>query len=330
MSVIFTISLLLAFLAPSKAFHLQLPVENTSRRTTLPTLTMTKQDNDHFSESKPSLSSRRSVLASAILSAAGGILSVIPTTAHADDDFASIAARASKIQTDLSKDTSGIENKSRSDKTAYDFTLPIEGNSVPFKDVIKQQISEEYGASVKAIVVVNIKQDDPVARKTIPELIALAAKYGRGDNPSLVVVISPTDQGYYEPDTSQLIRLKLASEYGYGINPSTVLTDKVNLLGTGAHPFWRWLQSNCRTPAGIGRIEGNFEKFLIDGRTGQPLRRYPRKYSPLSMEDDIEAVIAGRSLPPARANWQEEWREAAADAKANTYRFEKGLNYFDQ
>jgi hypothetical protein len=48
------------------------------------------------------------------------------------------------------------------------------------------------------------------------------------------------------------------------------------------------------------------------------------------MEDDIEAVIAGRSLPPARANWQEEWREAAADAKANTYRFEKGLNYFDQ
>jgi hypothetical protein len=48
------------------------------------------------------------------------------------------------------------------------------------------------------------------------------------------------------------------------------------------------------------------------------------------MEDDIVAVISGRMLPPARANWQEEWREAAADAKANTYRFEKGLNYFDQ
>jgi hypothetical protein len=68
-------------------------------------------------------------------------------------------------------------------------------------------------------------------------------------------VACPTDQGYYEPDTSALIRLKLASEYGYGINPATVLTDKVNLLGTGAHPFWRWLEGNCRTPAGLGKIQ---------------------------------------------------------------------------
>jgi glutathione peroxidase-family protein len=133
-------------------------------------------------------------------------------------------------------------------------------------------------AKVKAIIVVNIKQDDPAARKTIPELISLAAKYGRGSDYELAVVACPTDQGYYEPDTSQLLKLKLASEYGYGINPSTVVTDKVNLLGTGAVPFWRWLQNTCRTPAGLGRVEGNFEKFLIDGRTGLPVRRYPRKY----------------------------------------------------
>jgi glutathione peroxidase len=196
--------------------------------------------------------------------------------------------------------------------------------------MIGQGFSADEGAKVKAIVVVNIKQDDPVARKAIPELISLAAKYGRGSTGSLVVVACPTDQGYYEPDTSVLIRLKLASEYGYGINPSTIITDKVNLLGTGAHPFWRWLQGNCRTPSGLGRIEGNFEKFLIDGRTGQPLRRYPRKYQPLNMADDIEAVIAGKPLPPARANWLEEWRTAAVEAERDTYRFEKGLNYFDQ
>jgi hypothetical protein len=38
-------------------------------------------------------------------------------------------------------------------------------------------------------------------------------------------------------DTPTLIRLKLASEYGYGNSPgtiSTILTDKVNLLGSGA------------------------------------------------------------------------------------------------
>ena len=142
--------------------------------------------------------------------------------------------------------------------------------------------------------------------------------------------MSPTDQGYYEPDTSQLIRLKLASEYGYGINPATVVTDKVNLLGTGAHPFWRWLQKTCRNPQGIGRIEGNFEKFLLDGRTGLPLRRYPRKYKPLDIKNDIEAILAGKPIPPAGANYNEQWRSASVEAERDTYRFQKGLNYFDQ
>ena len=153
---------------------------------------------------------------------------------------------------------------------------------------------------------------------------------GRGADYELAIVACPTDQGYYEADTSQLLKLKLASEYGYGINPSTVVTDKVNMLGTGAVPLWRWLQNTCRTPAGLGRIEGNFEKFLINGRTGLPVRRYPRKYRPLNMLDDIEAVIAGRPLPPAQANYLEEWRMATAEAERDTYRFEKGLNVFDQ
>jgi hypothetical protein len=32
----------------------------------------------------------------------------------------------------------------------------------------------------KAVLVVNIKQDDPLARKNIPELIALAERCGKG------------------------------------------------------------------------------------------------------------------------------------------------------
>jgi glutathione peroxidase-family protein len=153
-------------------------------------------------------------------------------------------------------------------------------------------------------------------------------RYGREGE--FAVILCPTDQGYFEPDTSALIRLKLASEYGYGINPSTVLTDKVNMLGTGAHPFWRWLQGNCRAPSGLGRIEGNFEKFLVDARSGIPIRRYPRKYKPLDIKNDIEAIIAGRPLPPAGANYNEQWRQASVDMERDTYRFQKGLNYFDQ
>jgi glutathione peroxidase-family protein len=309
-------------------------------------------------------SSRREWLATTAL---GLPFLVPPPSAHAmdeDESFASIAARANKISKDLDRDKSIEVNKANtSGKTAYDFSLPIEGNDRIFYDLIHQQKSDENGVRVKAILVVNLKQDDPIARKTIPGLISLAAKYsGKGGDGALTVILCPTDQGYYEPDTSQLIRLKLASEYGYGINPSTIITDKMNLLGTGAHPFWRWLESTCRTPAGLGRVEGNFEKFLIDGRTlplvfslgllvhvcavcvcllilisdssstgtGEPLRRYPRKYAPLNMEDDIEAVIAGKRLPPARANFLEEWRSAEVESQRDTYRFEKGLNYFDQ
>lgn len=247
-----------------------------------------------------------------------------------EESFAELAARANQMSRDLPRqETRSATTTTTSQKTIYDFYLPYEGKDTPWKDLIRQTMTSDGGAKVKAIIVVNLKQDDPIARKTIPELMSIASKYGR-DTGAVAIVACPTDQGYYEPDTSQLIRLKLASEYGYGINPATITTDKVNLLGSGAHPFWRWLQANCRTPSGLGRLEGNFEKFLIDGTTGLPVRRYPRKYKPLNMVEDVEAILAGKPLPPPRANWLEEWRAAAVEAERDTYRFQKGLNYYDQ
>jgi glutathione peroxidase-family protein len=295
--------------------------------------------------------SRRSFVASLVIPTVGGILGGVigsPSRANAEDSdgadesFASIAERANKMSKNVGSASAPPPSRRTSDKTAYDFSFPVAGTAIPFADLIQQQNASDDPAStstsstakkVKAILIVNIKQDDPIARKTIPELISLATKYsGRSAGATtgaFAVIACPTDQGYYEPDTSALVRLKLASEYGYGINPATIITDKMNMLGTGAHPFWRWLESNCRTPAGLGRIEGNFEKFLIDGETGYPLRRYPRKYLPSDIADDIEAVIAGRQLPPARANFMEEWRSAAVEAERDVYRFQKGLNVFD-
>ena len=77
-------------------------------------------------------------------------------------------------------------------------------------------------------------------------------------------------------------------------------------------------------------MQANFEKFLVDGRTGRPLRRYPRKYQPYDIAEDIAAVISGQKLPPAQNNFKEEWRTAAKESENDTYRFQKGLNYFDQ
>lgn len=284
---------------------------------------------------------RRSVLWSGFTAAAA---TAFPSAVVASDDYESVAARAAALAKKVQEEESfgsptTVEPVVADDRTAYDFSLPVKGEQVKFFDLVRQEklggavgddgkeIVSGGGVKVKAVLVVNMKQDDPIARKNIPELISLAAKYGPG---GFAVVCLPTDQGYYEPDTSALLRLKMAQEYGYGINPATALTDKVNILGSGAHPFMRWIQNRCRTPSGLGRIQGNFEKFLVDGKTGLPLRRYPRKYDPYDITSDIEALLNDQRLPPASGNFNEQWRGANYDAKLDTYRFQKGLNYFDQ
>lgn len=296
-----------------------------------PSTLYTKANGEEDSSSVFSIDDRRSFLSRGTVGLVG-LASLHPAPALADEEeesFAAIAARASKLSSEAGDKaaTEAVATLSGDTRTAYDFALPVAGKSIPFKELIRQEVDEEGRAKCKVILVSNMKEDDPIARKDIPGFISLAAKYGL--NGEFAVILSPTDQGYYEPDTSQLIRIKLESEYGYGINPSTIVTDKADILGKRALPFWRWMQSNCRTPAGLGRVEGNFEKFLIDGRTGRPLRRYPRKYKPLNIENDIKAILAGKPLPPAGANYLEEWRTAAVEAEANTYRFQKGLNYYD-
>jgi len=292
---------------------------------------------------KKSGSTRKAFLSSAIATTTATMWG---DYASADEEgFESIAERAAKISKMAEKEEAIKDSEKVAQvvdpRTSYDFTLPIAGEDVPFKDLIKQEFTtietpgENEGeiitkteAKVKAILVVNMKQDDPIARRNIPELITLASKFGR--NGEFTVVCSPTDQGYFEPDTSALIRLKLASEYGFGINPATIVTDKLNLLGTGAHPYWRYIEGTCRAPSGLGRIQGNFEKFLVDGRTGKAVRRYPRKYQPFDIAEDIDALMKGKPLPPAGANWKEEWRNSDKESERDVYRFQKGLNVFDQ
>jgi len=239
----------------------------------------------------------------------------------------SIAERAARITAQISEkensvDTTKVEPVDPNAKTIYDFSLPVNGVEIPISELV---------GSPRAILIVNIKQDDPLARKNIPGLMSLVSKYGAKEG-GLSVISVPSDQGFYEPDTSILIQMKLRSEYGYGINPSTILTDKINLLGTGGNPCMKWLQANCRTPQGLGKIQSNFEKFLIDGQTGVPLRRYPRRYLPSQMTNDIEALTIKQksALPLPSVEYREAWRDFVKEAATETYRFQKGLNYYDQ
>ena len=86
-------------------------------------------------------------------------------------------------------------------KTIYDFDVMINGKAVPFSDAVgvkrgtkkvvkvtppveeggdpvEVEVTEDYEERPGAILLVNIKQDDPMARKNIPQLIQLAGKYG--------------------------------------------------------------------------------------------------------------------------------------------------------
>ncbi len=277
--------------------------------------------------------SRRNLLTSASSAASSAIL--LPLISNAEEDTGSqdILQRARKLAEEADakeREAAAIDAMARSaarggsavisDKNIYDFSVPVKNADTGIADLVSTD-----GEKPKAVLFVNIKQDDPQARTNIPQLLQLTRKY----SPSLVVVCVPTDQGYYEPDTSALLRLKVASEYGYG-GPGAVLTDKVNLLGTGAHPLMRWLESTQRTPEGLGRIQLNFEKFLVDGATGLPVRRYPRKYQPKLIEDDILALLAGKTVGPAGGGWLEEWRQANREADTSEYAFKKGLNWYDQ
>ena len=131
--------------------------------------------------------------------------------AFADEDsFAEIAARAAKVSKDVTEaeaakeaaDAAAAERRNeavqklKDDKrTIYDFTLPINGKAREVAEILDQTFDSgeggdgwsdggeevtDYGTTlgtrVKAILVVNIKQDDPIARKNIPELIALVSK----------------------------------------------------------------------------------------------------------------------------------------------------------
>ncbi len=156
---------------------------------------------DAYKVTKTISSTRKAFLASIITASAS--IAGFSNGANAEESFESIAARAASMAQNAEKEedeAKQLEAKIASDpRTAYDFSLPMSGDNIPFEQLIKQEFIEtkvenqvpnadgsegittvmdvQKDPKVKAILVVNMKQDDPIARKNIPELISLASKY---------------------------------------------------------------------------------------------------------------------------------------------------------
>jgi hypothetical protein len=130
--------------------------------------------------SEPSIDSgipRRSVLSSVF----GGALLVsgfpaVSAAAEDDESFAAIQERAKRLSSDVGERTPQAVAKSDDPRTAYDFSLPVAGNTLPFQDIVHQEYNSDGRAKLKVVLVVNMKEDDPIARKDIPEFISLASK----------------------------------------------------------------------------------------------------------------------------------------------------------
>ena len=163
--------------------------------------------------------------------------------------------------------------------SAFDFDVPFRGEPreiVPFLG--------------RATVFVNVKFDDPETLDQMPGLNSLMSTFG---SQGLHVLAFPTDQGWFEADDSNTLRLKYKSVYGFGQFPSAVVFDKVDLLGRNALPLYDWLTKTLVNPWGVSRLVFNYEKILVDAK-GQPLRRYPRKFPAQLMEPDVSARDANR------------------------------------
>lgn len=138
-------------------------------------------------------STRKAFIASMVTSTIG--LSSLSVNAEDEDGFESIAARAAKIskivdaQEEEEKSSTTTRPQVIDTRTVYDFSIPVAGDDIPFKDLVRQEFTtveipgenegeviKQTETKVKAILVVNIKQDDPIARQNIPELISLASK----------------------------------------------------------------------------------------------------------------------------------------------------------
>lgn len=201
--------------------------------------------------------------------------------------------------------------------TVYDFgafKLPYFRQNLEFRQFLGN----------KATIVFNMKIDDPQTVLQFPDLQEIYTKYKAA---GLNVHAFPTEQGWFEPDDDETCRLKAKEVFKFGDYPNSVCFDKIDLLGPSAHPLYAALTNKLSTPNGYSRVTLNYEKFLLDP-SGNPVRRYPRKFSSYDMEPDIQALLAGQPLPEESPAFLKAWREAKREVIKSEYAFRFNYNYY--
>ena len=130
---------------------------------------------------------------------------------------------------------------------AYDYKFnSINGDSIELKDF-----------KDKVIVVVNVASRCGYT----PQYENLQMLWSKYKNQNLVVIGVPTNNFRQEPGSNK--EIKEFCETNFGID--FPMTEKVNVIGNKAHPFYKWAKDNH----GIGAIpKWNFHKIIV-GKDGK-------------------------------------------------------------
>ena len=128
-------------------------------------------------------------------------------------------------------------------KNAYDYEfIGLDGNLIKLSDY-----------KDKVIVVVNVASRCGYTPQ-YEDLQSLWSNYKEKD---LIVIGVPTNNFRQEPGSNK--EIKNFCETNFGI--TFPMTEKINVIGTNAHPFYKW----ARDDFGISAIpKWNFHKIIID------------------------------------------------------------------
>ena len=120
-----------------------------------------------------------------------------------------------------------------------------------------------------------------------PQYAALERLYQEFKDRGLVVLAFPCNQfGHQEPGTNA--EIGSFCERSYGV--SFPVFDKIEVNGPNTHPVFRLLKRERRGLLGLGRIQWNFTKFLVD-REGRVVSRHAPSTDPQKLRGRIERLL---------------------------------------
>ena len=133
----------------------------------------------------------------------------------------------------------------------------------------------------KVIVVVNTASKCGMT----PQYAGLQKLYEENSPDGLLVLGFPCNQfGRQEPGTDSEIKSFCTENYGV----SFPMFAKVDVNGRKQAPFFKNLSQMDLQPKGPGKVQWNFEKFVID-RSGKPIARFSPRTKP--NDPDFQKVI---------------------------------------